>query len=67
MEQDLKQYDKIIMGIDPGTNVMGYGVLGVKGKTPELIVMGVIKLSRFESHYLRLARIYDRVGRLAAQ
>ncbi len=67
MEQDLKQYDKIIMGIDPGTNVMGYGVLGVKGKTPELIVMGVIKLSRFESHYLRLARIYERVGSLVAQ
>ncbi len=67
MEQDLKQYDKIIMGIDPGTNVMGYGGLAVKGKTPELIVMGVIKLSRFESHYLRLARIYERVGSLVAQ
>lgn len=60
-------YEKIIMGIDPGTNVMGYGVLGVNGKKPEVIVMGVIQLSRFESHYLRLARIYERVSGLVQQ
>lgn len=67
MEPGLKEFDKIIMGIDPGTNVMGYGILGVKGKTPELVVMGVIKLNKFENHYLRLARIYERVGSLVAQ
>lgn len=60
-------YERIIMGIDPGTNVMGYGVLGINGKKPEVIVMGVIQLSRFESHYLRLARIYERVSGLVAQ
>lgn len=60
-------YERIIMGIDPGTNVMGYGILGVNGKKPELIVMGVIKLNRFESHYLRLARIYERVSGLVQQ
>ena len=59
-----KQYERIIMGIDPGTNVMGYAMLGVNGKRPELIVMGVIKLSKFESHYLRLSRIYERVSAL---
>ena len=59
-----KQYERIIMGIDPGTNVMGYAMLGVNGKRPELIVMGVIKLSNFESHYLRLSRIYERVSGL---
>ena len=59
-----KQYERIIMGIDPGTNVMGYAMLGVNGKRPELIVMGVIKLSKFESHYLRLSRIYERVSGL---
>lgn len=63
----LKEFDKIIMGIDPGTNIMGYGVLGIKGKRPELIVMGVIRLNKFETHYLRLARIYERVGSLVAQ
>lgn len=59
-----KQYERIIMGIDPGTNVMGYAMLGVNDKRPELIVMGVIKLSKFESHYLRLSRIYERVSGL---
>lgn len=63
----IQGYDRIIMGIDPGTNVMGYGLLGVKGKKPELIVMGVIQLSRFESHYLRLNRIYQRVTSLIEQ
>lgn len=64
---NLKDYDRIIMGIDPGTNVMGYGVLGIKGKKPDVIVMGVIKLNRFETHYLRLGRIYERVSGLVQQ
>ena len=55
------------MGIDPGTNVMGYALLGVNGKKPSLIVMGVIKLSKFESHYLRLRRIFERVTSLVDQ
>lgn len=55
------------MGIDPGTNVMGYALLGVNGKSPELIVMGVIKLSKFDSHYLRLRRIFERVTGLVDQ
>lgn len=64
---DLKEYDRIIMGIDPGTNVMGYGVLGVKGKKVTPLVMGIIKLNKFESHYKRLHRIFERVSSLAAQ
>ncbi len=67
VDERVKRYERVIMGIDPGTNVMGYGILGVNGKTPELVVMGVIKLSRMESHYLRLARIYERVSGLVAQ
>lgn len=61
------EYDRIIMGIDPGTNVMGYGVLGVKGKRPSVIIMGVIQLSKFESHYMRLKRIFERVTGLVEQ
>ena len=64
---DLKGYERIIMGIDPGTNVMGYGLLGVRLGKPEVIVMGVIELSKFESHYLRLHRIFERVTSLAEQ
>lgn len=64
---DLDRYDRIIIGIDPGTNVMGYGVLGVCGKRPEVIVMGVIQLNKLESHYKRLNRIYERVSGLVKQ
>ncbi len=59
--QDLKQWERIIIGIDPGTNVMGYGILGVKARKPYMVAMGVIELHRQDSHYLRLRHIYDRV------
>lgn len=55
------EWDKIIIGIDPGTNVMGYGLLGVRGKTPVIIAMGVITLSKMEDHYMKLNHIYQRV------
>ncbi|MBD5323099.1 MAG: crossover junction endodeoxyribonuclease RuvC [Bacteroides sp.] len=64
---DIKDYDKVIIGIDPGTNVMGYGVIGVNGKRPSLIALGVVKLNKFESHYLRLSRIFERVLGLVEQ
>lgn len=67
MSHDLKEYDQVIIGIDPGTNVMGYGILGVKGKKPVMVAMGVITLNKFESHYLRLSRIYQRVLGLVEQ
>ncbi len=67
MNEDLKEWDKIIIGIDPGTNVMGYGVLGIKNKKPYMIAMGVIELSKIKDHYLRLNRIYERVLGLVEQ
>ncbi|MCH5242976.1 MAG: crossover junction endodeoxyribonuclease RuvC [Muribaculaceae bacterium] len=61
------EYEKIIMGIDPGTNVMGYGLLGINGKQLTPIVLGAIELNKVGDHYLRLARIYERVTGLIAQ
>ncbi len=66
-DRPLRDYDRIIMGIDPGTNLMGYAMLGVKGKVPHLIVMGVVMLGKIEGHYLKLARIYERVTQLVEQ
>lgn len=63
----LAAYDRIIIGIDPGTNVMGYGILGVAARKPVMIAMGVVELSKFESHYRRLGRIYERVLGLVEQ
>ena len=55
------EWDKIIIGIDPGTNVMGYGLLGVKAGKPSAIAMGVLVLNKFDDHYLRLRRICERI------
>ena len=56
-----------IIGIDPGTNVMGYGVIEFDKKEIYLITMGTSKLSKFENHYMRLNRIYERVSGLISQ
>lgn len=64
---DNNNFDKIIIGIDPGTNIMGYGILGVKAKNPYLVALGVIKLNKFDSHYIRLLRIHERVLGLVEQ
>ena len=54
--------DKIILGIDPGTNVLGYGVIKVSaGKIVKMEAMGVIDLSRCKDIYLKLGRIYERI------
>ena len=53
--------ERIILGIDPGTNVMGYGVLGVEAHRVRLIVMGVIDMRREGDSYLRLGKIFERV------
>ena len=53
--------EKIILGIDPGTNVMGYGVIRVNGNKAGLIAMGVIDMRKMTDPYLKLGRIFDRV------
>lgn len=53
--------EKIILGIDPGTNVMGYGVLRIVGRKAEMLSMGVIDLRKMGDPYLRLGHIYERV------
>ncbi|GAE83500.1 crossover junction endodeoxyribonuclease RuvC [Bacteroides reticulotermitis JCM 10512] len=49
------------MGIDPGTTIMGYGVLKIKGTKPEMVAMGIIDLRKFANHYLKLKHIHERV------
>ena len=56
--------EKIIMGIDPGTNVMGYGLLKVNGNKASMMAMGVIDMRKIHDPYLRLGRIFDRVTSL---
>ena len=59
--------EKIILGIDPGTTVMGYGLISCQGQDITLIQFGVIHLSKYNSHELKLKKIYDRVSELIAE
>ncbi len=61
MAKTTSHIEKIILGVDPGTQVMGYGVLRAVGNKAELITMGVIELKKYESHYLRLGKIHERI------
>lgn len=53
--------EKIILGIDPGTTIMGYGVIKIKGTTPYLVAMGIIDLRKIKDHYLKLRHIHERI------
>ncbi|MCJ7448329.1 MAG: crossover junction endodeoxyribonuclease RuvC [Bacteroidales bacterium] len=58
MKQKIKE--RIILGIDPGTSITGYGVIKAAGQVPQLITIGSIDLSKFGDHYLKLKHIFDR-------
>ena len=53
-----------IMGIDPGTNFMGYGIIEVEGREVRSVVMGDIDLHTMSDPYRKLRYIFDRVGKL---
>jgi crossover junction endodeoxyribonuclease RuvC len=53
--------EKIILGIDPGTTVMGYGLLLIEGKKYKVLQYGVIHLKKYETHELKLKKIFERV------
>ena len=55
-----KPKERIILGIDPGTSITGYGVIKTCGTIPVLITIGSIDLSKYENHYLKLKHIFDR-------
>ena len=55
---------KLILGIDPGTIVMGYGLVEVKDGHPRVLQVGVVKTKAYKDHYLRLKCIFDRTQAL---
>jgi crossover junction endodeoxyribonuclease RuvC len=52
--------ERVILGIDPGTTITGYGLIKTVGTEPELITIGSIDLSKFNDHYLKLKHIFER-------
>lgn len=52
--------DKIILGIDPGTTVMGYGIIQISDNKIKLLAMGSIELNKISDHFMRLSKIFER-------
>lgn len=52
--------DKIILGIDPGTNITGYGIISCTGNRMSLVAAGVIDLTALNDHHAKLKRIFER-------
>ena len=52
--------ERVILGIDPGTNIMGYGLIQQNGNKINLITMGIIKLGKYDNHALKLKKIFER-------
>ena len=59
--------EQIIIGIDPGTIVMGYAIIAARGRKMRLIAMGVLKLDRYADPYHRLRKIHEGVSQLIAR
>jgi crossover junction endodeoxyribonuclease RuvC len=57
----LQSFSKIILGIDPGTVVMGYGLIGIQQNQVHLIEMDVLKLAKHKDVYVRLQLIHEKV------
>lgn len=62
MKED--QQERIIIGIDPGTNLLGFGVLRAVGRTAEFVDMGVLDLRKEKDSYQKLRQIYDTVSQV---
>jgi crossover junction endodeoxyribonuclease RuvC len=59
--------DNIILGMDPGTNVMGYAVIECVGKNVKLIALGIIDLTGYDDHFLKIRQIFERTQSLIDQ
>jgi crossover junction endodeoxyribonuclease RuvC len=56
--------DKVILGIDPGTNLMGFGIIHIQGSSIQLIDFGELNLNKIDNHGLKLKMIYECIEEL---
>lgn len=64
---EIDKNERIILGIDPGTNLMGYSVLRVCGKRAECVALGVVDLRKIHDHYLSLRQISIEISAVIAK
>ena len=53
--------DMIILGIDPGTTIMGFGLIRVNNQAMELIQLHQFQLKKYNDHYLKLEKIFNQM------
>ncbi|MES2732216.1 MAG: crossover junction endodeoxyribonuclease RuvC [Bacteroidota bacterium] len=56
--------ERIILGVDPGTRIMGYGLIAIQKKEMKLIQYGVIHLSKYSNHEIKLKKIFERITQI---
>jgi len=56
----VEKKERVIIGIDPGTSIMGYGVILEKGNKIELISLGIVRMDHLDDHFLKLQRIFEK-------
>ena len=52
--------ERIILGIDPGTTIMGFGIIKVVGKKMQFLQLNELILTKYSDHYLKLKLIFER-------
>ena len=52
--------EKIILGIDPGTTIMGFGIIKVVKKQMQFLQLNELQLNKYDDHYVRLKHIFER-------
>lgn len=62
-----KAKERIILGIDPGTAILGYGVIKQTGQQLTLVSLGVVKMGHLEDHALKLQRIFKKTSALVEE
>jgi crossover junction endodeoxyribonuclease RuvC len=60
----VEKKERVILGVDPGTAIMGYGVILEKGTKIELVSMGVVRMDHLDDHFLKLKRIFEKTTNL---
>ncbi|MGB0981862.1 MAG: crossover junction endodeoxyribonuclease RuvC [Winogradskyella sp.] len=56
----MSKEEKIILGIDPGTTIMGFGLIKIVGKKMEFLQLNELMLKKYDDHYLKLKLIFER-------
>ena len=56
--------EKIILGVDPGTTVMGFGIIQIMKNQMKFVQMNELILSKYDDHYLKLKLIFERTTEL---